>query len=190
MRLIVAAIVGGIVMFAWGFVSHMILGVGDNGMKSLSNEDAVIAALKSNINEPGIYFVPGMDMSRTPTNEEWAAFSKKAEAGPTAFLVYNPTGETPFSAKQLGIEFASNVLGALIVAFILNWTAPSIGKRIIIATLIGLAGWVSIEISYWDWYRFPGAFVTGELIEQVVGWLLTGAAIALIIKRKVTESLS
>lgn len=189
MRLIIAALVGGIVMFMWGFVSHMYLGV-ESDIKSIPNEDAVLAQMKAGgMNEPGIYFAPGMDMTRTPTDEQWAAFTKKAEAGPTAFIVYHPTGETPFSAKQLIIEFGSNVFAALIVALILGWTSPSIAKRIAIATLIGLAGWASIDISYWDWYRFPGSFISREMIEQVFGWLLTGAAMAFILRTKTTESL-
>ena len=189
MRLIIAALVGGIVMFMWGFVSHMYLGV-ESDIKSIPNEDAVLAQMKTNMSEPGIYFVPGMDMTHPPTDEQWAGFTKKVEAGPTAFIVYHPTGETPFSAKQLIIEFGSNVFAALIVGLILVWSSPSIGKRIAIATLIGLAGWASIDISYWDWYRFPGNFISGEMIEQVFGWLLTGAAMAFILRTKSTESLS
>ena len=186
MRIIVAGIVGGIVMFFWGFVSHMALGVGEAGIKTLpdAKEAPIVAAMKANISEPGLYFVPGMDMSRKSTDEEWAAWTSKYEAGPTAFLVYSPVGETPMSPKQLGVEFASNVLAALVGAFMLSWTVPSLGKRVVLATLIGLAAWLSINVSYWDWYRFPAAFVSSELIEQVAGWFLSGLAMGLVLKQK------
>jgi hypothetical protein len=44
MRLIVAALLGGLVVFAWGFVSHMVLPVGDMSHGQASNEDLVLAA--------------------------------------------------------------------------------------------------------------------------------------------------
>ena len=186
MRIIVAGIVGGIVMFFWGAVAHMFLGVGEAGVKTLpdAKEAPIVAAMKSNITEPGLYFMPGMDMSRTPTTEEMAAWTAKYEAGPTVFLVYNQTGETAMSPKQFGVEFASNILAAIVGAFMLSWTVPSFGKRVALATLIGLAAWLSINVSYWDWYRFPGAFVNSELIEQVVGWFLSGLAMAFVLKPK------
>src|SRR5215813_11691682 len=114
MRVLIAGIVGGIVMFFWGFVAHEYLGVGEAGVKQLPNEAPVVAAMKANITESGFYFVPGMDMSRKPTDEEMAAWTSKYEAGPTAILVYNTSGETPLSPRQLGIELLSNVLAALV----------------------------------------------------------------------------
>ena len=183
-RVVIAGIIGGIVMFAWGTVGHMFLGIGEYGVKNLPNEDAVIACMKSNIPDAGLYFAPGMDMTRKPTDEEFAAWSARYQAGPNVFLVYRPTGMQAMSPRQFGVELLSNILAALVGAFMLTWTAPSFGKRVALATLIGLAAWLSINVSYWDWYRFPANFVASELVEQVVGWGLSGAAMALILKNK------
>src|SRR5262245_39351587 len=130
MRVIIAGIVGGIVMFAWGFVSHMFLGVGEAGVKPMPNDEAVIACLKDNLPDAGLYFSPAMDMSRTPTTEEQAAWMAKYEAGPNVFLVYRPVGITPLSPRQLGLELASNILAALFGAFILSLVQPSFLKRV------------------------------------------------------------
>ena len=186
-RIIIAGIVGGIVMFAWGAVSHMFLGVGEAGVQSLPNEDAVIACMKQNIPNAGLYFAPGMDMTRSPTNEEYAAWSAKYEAGPNVFLVYRPVGITPMSPRQLGYELLSNILAGIVGAFILSFTIPSIGRRVILAAAIGVAAWLSINVSYWDWYRFPANFVASELLEQVVGWGLSGAAIAFVLRSKTSS---
>jgi hypothetical protein len=183
-RILIAGVIGGIVMFAWGAVSHMFLGVGEAGVQSLPNEEAVIACMRQNIPNAGLYFAPGMDMSRTPTDEEFAAWSQRYEAGPNVFLVYRPTGITPMSPRQLGYEFLSNVLAAIVGAFILSWTLPGFGKRVFLAALIGLAAWLSVNVSYWDWYRFPANFIASELIEQVIGWGLSGAAMALVLRSR------
>lgn len=183
-RILIAGVIGGIVMFAWGAVSHMFLGVGEAGVQSMPNEEAMIACMKANIPNAGLYFAPGMDMSRTLSNEEMAAWSAKYEAGPNVFLVYRPTGIPPMGVRQLGVEFLSNLLAAIVGAFILAWSVPSFGKRVVLAALIGLAAWLSISVSYWDWYRFPANFVASELPEQVIGWALSGAVMALTIRRQ------
>src|SRR5512144_1749065 len=158
-RVVIAGIVGGIVMFVWGAIGHMFLGVGEYGVKSMPNEEAMVACMKSNIADPGLYFSPGMDMTKRPTDEEYAAWSKKYESGPNVFLVYRPTGIAPMSSRQLGIELLSNVLAALVGAFVLNLVQPSFFKRLMVATGIGIAAWLSVSVSYYNWYRFPANFV-------------------------------
>lgn len=185
MRLIIAALIGGIVMFAWGAVAHIFLGVGEAGVMSMPNEAAMTAAMKANLTEPGFYFLPGLDMKKQATDEEKAAWAAKYKEGPTAILIYHPTGEEPMSPKQLGIELASNIAAALVVGMILIFAAVSWGRGVIISTLVGLSGWLSINVSYWDWYGFPTNFVTSELIEQVVGWLLAGFVMGYILRRRV-----
>lgn len=184
MRLIIGAIVGGIVMFCWGAFSHMVLPVAEMGLKILppANEAAVVAALKPNIPDAGMYFIPGIENMKHATEAEQAAWAKKHEEGPTALIIYRPTGQPIMNPKQMLTELASNILAALIVGIIFMWSVASFGKRVIIAVLIGLTGWASICISYWNWYQFPGAFILAELFDQVVSWFLTGLVLAFIIK--------
>ena len=184
MRLIIAAIVGGLVMFFWGAFSHMVLQLGDTQIKALPNEAAVVAAMKANITEPGFYLVPGMENMHSATEEQQKAWEEKYKAGPTAIVIYRPTGGEVMSAKQLLFELGSNIVAALFVAYILSMMIPSFTKRVAAAALIGLSGWISINLSYWNWYGFPASFVGFEAIDQFVGWLLVGIAIAFIIRSK------
>ena len=184
MRIVIAAIVGGIVMFMWGAVSHMLTPIGEMGMKTIPNETAVVSTLQSNLNEPGFYFIPGMDMSKALTPEEKDAWAAKYEKGPNAIVIYQPTGETPMSPKQFGVELASNIAAALVVALLMTWMVASFSKRVAMAALIGLTAWLSINVSYWNWYHFPIAMVTGELIDQVVGWFLSGIVMAFILRKR------
>jgi hypothetical protein len=184
MRLIIAAVLGGLVMFVWGAVGHMFLGIGEAGVMPMPNEAAMAAVMKESITEPGIYFLPGLDMKKQPSKEEWDAWSAKYKEGPTAMLIYHPTGDEPMSVKQMGVELASNIAAALVVGMILIFAYVSWGRGVIISTLIGLAAWLSINVSYWNWYGFPSNFVTSELIEQVVGWALSGFVMGYILRRR------
>ena len=181
-RIIIAAIVGGLVMFCWGAFSHMVLPFADAGVTSVPNEAAVTSALETNIKEPGFYFLPGMENMHNATAEQQAAWAAKYEKGPTAIIVYNPTGDTPMSPKQLGTEFLSNVLAALFVALILSFSNAGFIRRVEIATLVGAAGWASISLSQWNWYRFPTPVILAEGFDQIVGWLITGIVMAFIVK--------
>ena len=183
-KIILAGFLGGIVVFIWSAISHMVLPIGGMGLKTIpSTEDAVLSAMKSNIQQPGLYFMPGYDMSRKPTEAEWAALMAKSEAGPTAFLVYHPTGQKMMTPGQLMSEALFNILGGIIAAFIISTTAASLMSRGVMVMLMGLFAWLSISASYWNWYRFPGAFIIGEGLDQVIGWLLGGLVIAWILQR-------
>lgn len=184
MRLVVAAVIAGIVMFMWGAVSHMFLGIGDAGVTPMPNETAVESALKTNITEPGLYFMPGMEMSHNASAEQQAAWAAKYKQGPTALLIYHPIGEEPMSIKQFGVELGSNIAAALVVGMILSLGAVSFSRGVTISTLVGLAAWLSVNVSYWNWYRFPTNFVTAELIDQVAGWLLAGFVLGFILRRR------
>lgn len=188
MRIFIAGILGGIVMFIWGFLSHTVFQIGDSGVKSLPNEAAVVAVLKTNINEPGFYFFPGMDMTHQASEAEQAAFAEKYKAGPTGILVYQPTGQDVMSPKQLVVELASNIVGCWIVAFILALGIPSFIKKVIATTLIGLVGWISIMISYWNWYRYPDKIVLAEGCDQVISWFLAGLVLAFIVRARPTAA--
>lgn len=183
-RIIIAALVGGLVMFCWGAFSHMVLPFAEAGVQSVPNEAAVTTALETNIKEPGFYFLPGMENMHNATPEQQAAWAAKYEKGPTAILVYHPTGERPMSVNQMGVEFLSNVLACLFVAMILSFSGAGFVGRVTIATLVGAAGWASISLSQWNWYRFPTPVILAEGFDQVVGWFITGIALAFVVKRR------
>ena len=77
MKKFLAAFLGALIAFVWSAIAHqnpltMALGLSVLGPK----EDAVLAALKSNVTEPGLYFFPGVDMTKKPTDAEDAATSR------------------------------------------------------------------------------------------------------------------
>ena len=173
MRTLIAGIVAGVVVFVWGAVSHMLLPTGSMGLQVLPGEDAVIAALRQNVTAPGVYFFPGADMSRKMTPEEERVWTAKLTQGPVGLLVYRTTG-SPLSARQLVIELLSNIAAAIVAAIVLSRTVAGYGARVVITTLLGLFAWLSISVSYWNWYGFSQPFEIAELIDQVGGWLFGG----------------
>src|SRR5438046_8154161 len=120
MRVILAAVLGGIVMFAWGAFSHMVLNIENGVFRPMPNESTVSAAMNASITADGVYFMPGIDMTSKPSEAEQEAWAAKAKAGPTAFVVYHQTGEDVFTPKQFATQFGVEIDCALIAAFVVG----------------------------------------------------------------------
>lgn len=176
-RVLVAAIVGGILAFGWGAFSHMVLPLGEVGVKNLPAEQAIFDVTRGAIQERGFYFFPGM--AEGESQEAWAA---KYKAGPRGVLVYDPTGGEAMDAKMMGIEVASSALASLMAAIVLCCVCASYLGRVMIVAAMGVFGWAAIDVSYWNWYRFPTDFMLAQLADQALGWFVAGLGIAAIAK--------
>ena len=192
-RALIAGIVGGIIVFFWGFLSHVVLKIASAGLEPLPHEATVVEALRLSVKEPGMYFFPGMDASRTPTPEEEQAYAAKYKAGPSGLLIYQPPSanpheaEGPMSPRQLAIEAISGILAGILVAATLFGVAGGYFARVLVTTCFGLFGWLAISVSYWNWYRFDPQFTLSEGIDQTVGWFLAGLVMAAIVKPKIAR---
>lgn len=179
MRTLIAGLIGGIVFFLWAAVAHMVLPIGEMGMRQPVAEEPLLAVAKENMPAAGIYMVPGLSPEQMKDESAVKAYSEKAKSNPYAFVVYQPQGRDGMDmGGNLLTQFISDTLSAFVVAFVLGLGAFGFSKRVFIATALGLFSWLSINVPYWNWYRFPLDFTLGALVEQVVGWLLAGAAMA------------
>ncbi len=182
MRIIVAGIAGGVVLFMWSAFSHMVLPIGEIGLKFLPNEDPVIAAMKANVPEPGLYFYPGMPGGHSANEAEQAAWVAKYKSGPHGILVHHPTGTDPMPPSMLITELVSNILAAIAVALVVSWLICFFWGRVAAAGIFGLVSWLSVDASYWNWFGFPTDYFLAQAADHVFGWLLAGFVIAWLIK--------
>ena len=182
-KTLLAGLLGGFVAFAWSAAVHMTPPIGSMGLQMFNEkEDAVLAGLRSHDLAPGLYFFPGMDMSKKMSKEQEDAWTAKFKAGPSGLLLIQAKGGEPMEARQLVIEFLSTLLCALMAALILSTTVGSVKCRAIMVAMIGLFGWLAISVSQWNWYHYPFSFIAVDLIDQTIGWLLAGFVIAKMVK--------
>ena len=187
-RLILGAFLAGITVFIWGLVSHMLLPIGEIGVKVIPNEAAVVQKIGENLTEPGVYLFPGYDTKQPSSKDAEAAWSKKYEAGPNGFLVYQPQGTAPLNPFSFLWELIASVMGALLAGFIaFKSGAEKYWCKVGTVTFMGLFAWIAISIPYWNWYRFPWNFTFSQGIDEVVGWFIAGLVIAWIVKPKTPE---
>jgi len=181
-RRLLAAIAGGIVVFIWSAVSHMALGLGSAGIRTLPNEERMAQAIRGVVTEPGLYFFPGMDPSRKMTPEEERAWTERYRRGPSGLMIVQPGGRDPMEPTQFVVELLADILAAGVAAFILAGLGGPLLARAGAVGLLGLFEWADLSVSYWNWYKFPTLYTGAALVEQVVGWTLAGLVMALMLR--------
>jgi hypothetical protein len=132
----------------------------DDVMHQLPNEQAVVDALQSTGTSNGLYYgMQGLFM--------------------VVFLGHGMTSATDNMGTYMTIEFISDVLVALVLAWILLKTnARGVSKIGFFAAMLGVLGWLNQNISYWNWYHFPFGYVLLEAVDNVIGTFLAGLVIA------------
>jgi hypothetical protein len=184
-RVILAALIGGALMFVGGFVEHGILGWVGRQAKRPADESTVNEDFKKHFPSDGVYGLPPMpaDMTKA-TDEERKALNEAYKKGPSALIFVAPTGQDMMGPTQLIGEFVTNVLCALLAAIIVALLRPEVGfaGRWSAVFLIGIITWLAVNASYYLWFRFPWLWVQDELFCAMVEWAATGIAIAAIVR--------
>ena len=180
MRVLVAGLIGGIVMFIWGVAAHMALGLGSVGIGQPVNETVALSGLQNGLgDQPGVYLLPSLDPKQTGDAAVVRAYSIKAVRSPYAWVVYQPRGTDMMQmGPQIGRQWASDTLASLALAFVMGLALVGFRRRVAIAAAAAVFAWLSSMLPYWNWYRFPLDFTLAALAEQLIGWLLAGAAMA------------
>lgn len=181
-KILIGGVVGGIVLFLWGFVSHMLLPLGEMGVQNAPNEEALAVALKIAVSEPGLYALPGMDRTKSQSQEAMQAHMEKVAKGPFGFMVVHPAGRDISLGKRLPIEFGTNVVCALLAAILVTQLRPGFIVRVACVTLVGLLAGLMTAVPFWNWYGFPTDFTLAQIVLHTAGWFLAGIALAAIVR--------
>jgi hypothetical protein len=191
-RIVLAGILGGIAMFIWSSIAHMALPLGKTGIRELPNQQPIFAALQAGLGDKGgLYLFPGLGVGDNPTKERESEamkhISERMAANPSGVLVYHPVGTQPFSfGKFLGIEFGTECLEALLAVFLLAQTRiAGFGGRVCFIFVAGILASIATNVSYWNWYGFPGDYIAAYMFMQVVGFLCAGIVAALVLPKNV-----
>ena len=187
-RVLLAGILGGFAMFIWSFVAHDLLPLGEIGMRQFDNEDHVLDTLKIDLGDAaGIYHFPGHMAGPNATRQERAEAIKrameKAASGPSGILIYHSSRQFSFG-KLLGVEFATELLEAILAVFLLTQTGiRSFGGRIGFVLVVGILAAITTNIPYWNWYGFPSNYTAAYMFTEIVGFLLVGIVAGLLLPK-------
>ncbi|HTT32954.1 MAG TPA: hypothetical protein VMH48_05085 [Methylomirabilota bacterium] len=187
-RVVIGGLLAGVVYFVWLFVAHEFLPLGEMGIGEIPNEGPVLSAMQSSMPQSGLYLFPGMGIGPNPTmqqrNAAMPAYMKKYEQSPHGLLVYHPpSGAFNFGAALVR-EGALNLLEGLLAAWLLSWAAAGRGysQRAGFVVIVGALAALTTNVEYWNWYGFPGNYVAGYMVTQIIGFTLMGLVAAAFVK--------
>src|SRR5437588_9569967 len=189
MKILLAGVLGGIVMFIWTSIAHMALPLGEAGIREIPNEAAVLSEMQSNIGEQtGLYIFPGPGVGKNATrqekNEAMKHVGEKMAANPSGLLMYHAPGRPFTLGKWLGTEFGTELLEAILVVFLLAQTRiGSFAGRVGFVLVAGILAAITPNVSYWNWSGFPGAYTASYILTQIVGFLCVGIVAGLVLRK-------
>jgi hypothetical protein len=186
-RVIRAGVLGGIAMYIWSSLAHVVLPLGQIGIREIPNERPVLAAMQSSVGlAPGIYLFPGLGVPENASSDERKAamgqYDQKLAANPSGILVYHPPGAKALTPRQLIVELVSEILEALFAVFLLSLTRlDSFGSRMSFVLFVGIIAAMTTNIAYWNWYGFTASYTVAYMATQIIGFAVAGAVAAALI---------
>jgi hypothetical protein len=154
--LLTAAVLGGLVEFAWGTVSHVALVLPGTAARSFADSNAVVQLVRANAPENGIYF---------------------DGRGLFAAVAFRPDMSQKF--ESLARPLINQLLIEIGVAAVLAWVLLRLPGMTplqtgILFAIIGVAAAIEELLPMQNWYGFPRSSSAAETIDLVVGWWLLG----------------
>lgn len=190
--MLLAAILGGLAMYIWTSLAHMLLPLGEAGISEIpsANEPAVLSAMQSGIGDKGgLYFFPGSGLGENATqaqkNEAMKQIEEKMKTSPSGLLIYHPPGYVFSFPKSLIIEFLTELAEAILAVYLLSRTSiVTFGGRVGFIFVAGIIAAISTEVPYWNWYSFPGVYTCAQITIHLVGFLCAGIVASLVMGRR------
>jgi hypothetical protein len=118
-------------------------------------------------------------------SEAMKTFPAKLEKNPSGFFLYHSAGSRPMNmGKFLSIEFVTELCEALLAVWLLAQTRiVSFGGRLGFVVAAGIMAAIATNVSYWNWWGFPGNYTASYMFIQVVGFFLVGLVAAIMFRR-------
>jgi len=159
------SLLGGVVMFIWGFISWAILPWHMTTANKFTDEAAVSQVLKENAPRKGIYFLPFSEADHGP--EQVGAFANVLPDG---------------TAMNMGINMLIGLVTSCVSVFLglcLLYMASGLSYwgKVGFFALLGLTiGFVS-HAPYWNWFSFSTAYINVIILDILITWILAGLAV-------------
>jgi hypothetical protein len=189
-RIVLAGVLGGIAMFAWMSVAHMVLPLGTTGISEItSNEPAVLSEMQTAMGQKaGLYMFPSFSKAGEGSGHSAAAmegYERRLAVNPSGLLIYHPPGAKAMTPGQLITEFLLELVGALLAVILLAQTRlVSYAARVGFVAALGVLAALPTNVAYWNWYGFPGNYTLAYMTSQIVGFLVVGLVAAAVMRQR------
>ena len=187
-KVILGGIVGGIILYFWGFVSWVVLPWHEMTVEKFRDEELVSQVIKENAPKDGVYFIPSMiDTSHLSPEQKEEAQNKQKKAmekGPFIYAQIKTEGLHSMTITGHILGLLTYIVGAFLTSALLaNAHDLRYLGRLFFVIVVGLLIGVMAGIPNVLWFGAPFKYYTVVAIaDSLISWCLAGLALAAIVK--------
>ncbi len=171
-KLTIGALVGGIILFFWQFISWAAVNFHKETQQYTRNQVKILEFLEENLEE-GFYYMPG-----TAPGEDPQKVMEESIGKPWAQIYYHENMQA-----GMGMSMTRGLIVDILAVALLAWILLKMGNASFITILlsslaVGLIGYLTINYTQTIWYELPSwshlldAFGSWGLIGLWLGWWL------------------
>lgn len=169
-KMLIGALVGGILLFVWQFLSWSMLNVHLSQMSYSPNQTAILDCLSANLTEEGAYFMP--TVAPGTSAEQTQIAMTDAIGKPWAQVSYHKA-----MSMSMGMNMTRGLIIDIMAVGLLCWLLLQFAelnfKKSLMASLaVGLISFLSISYLSSIWFETNSI---PDLIDAVVSWGLVGS---------------
>lgn len=171
-KMIIGAIVGGIILFAWQFLTWGVLNLHEAQQQYTPKQDSVLAYLGTQFSEDGAYFMPNYPPGTS--RDEIEKQMKAMEGKPWAQVVYR---KSMAGMNKMYMNMGRSLLVNFVIVWLLCWlltkiAMPSFGTVFIGTIGTGIIVFLHSPYMMHIWY---GSFdLMAHFVDVLVAWGVTG----------------
>ena len=178
-KLLVGAIVGGIIIFLWQFLSFAALDLHSDAQRYTPKQDTLLNVLRSNLTE-GKYYLPGVPENASSDDE--AKLMEQMVGKDWAIIDYHAKYE-----NDMVMNLIRSLLANIIIVYLLGWIltrgGPLSFSTILLASIFtGLIAFLNFPYANFIWFKSPG--IWADLKDGIIPWAVTGAWLGWWLNRK------
>lgn len=169
-KLLLFALVGGIILFAWQFLSFAMPNFHKSAVEYTPLQDELLSAIENAGLNEGMYMLgqPDPELPKEAYNEDM----KKYEGKPWAILNYQAEQN-----DTMVMNMIRGLITCMLVAFIFFWfirqqKEPTVGKRVLAGLAVGLMAFLFVPYTNFIWFRAPD--VWAYLADGIIPWAILG----------------
>lgn len=179
-KLLIGAIVGGIILFICQFLSWTVLNWHGDAYQYTDKQDAILNFLNTQLDKPGQYHLP--DLPPGSSNEQHEALMKSMDGKPWALIQYHQAFKMSMGSNMIRGLIVDMLIVAFFCAIISRMNSLNFTAILISALFVGMIVFFNVPYTHHIWYQ--DFDLMAYFADCIVGWGLIGIWLGFLYGRK------
>src|SRR6478735_6939641 len=170
MKIPVASLVGGLIIFIWQFLSWTALDLHRPAQQYTPKQDSILAYLNTQFDSSAAYFLP--NLPEGASSDDMKKLEESSMDKPWAQIAYHSSYNASMAGNILR-ALVTDIITVLLFCWVVSgFTANSFGKTFLAALFTSLIVFLNSNYIVHIWYETFD--ITSYLTDYLVSWSLAG----------------